>query len=232
MLTKARDKILNSIPRSLKIGIPAGIGLFPMFIGMQKCGFVVANKDTLVTDGNLTNIKVLLGRFGLILMTVLYIFNLKGSILLGIFTVTAISAFAGLTPWSVAGKNRFHAAFHRPNIYADGFFRYFRYDNYNLSSSFHGYIQYARNPYRRCHVVDENGSLKRAKSAFKAYAVETAVGAVMEVTTVTAYVESVTGVKAGGCTSLVAVVVSALFLLPFSFPLSWRLLLPTRLRPR
>ena len=98
-LTNARDKILDSIPYSLKLGIPAGIGLFLMFIGMQKCGFVAANKDTLVTVGNLTDIKVLLGLFGLILMTVLYIFNVKGSILIGIFAVTILSVFAGLTPW-------------------------------------------------------------------------------------------------------------------------------------
>ncbi len=219
-LTKARDKILDSIPRSLKIGIPAGIGLFLMFIGMQKCGFVVANKDTLVTVGNLTDIKVLLGLFGLILMTVLYIFNIKGSILIGIFAVTAISAFAGLTPWPekivsmppsigpIFMQMDFSAIFDMNFIIITLVLLFM--DIFNTVGTLIGVAT-------RAGLVDENGSLKRAKSAFMADAVGTAAGAIMGVTTVTAYVESVTGVEAGGRTGLVAVVISALFLLAVFF---------------
>ena len=219
-LTNARDKILDSIPYSLKLGIPAGIGLFLMFIGMQKCGFVVANKDTLVTVGNLTDIKVLLGLFGLILMTVLYIFNIKGSILIGIFAVTILSVFAGFTPWpekivsmppsisSIFMQMDFSRIFDMNFIIITLVLVFM--DIFNTVGTLIGVAT-------RAGLADEKGTLKRAKGAFMSDAVGTSVGAVMGVTTVTAYVESVTGVEAGGRTGLVAVVIAILFLLAVFF---------------
>lgn len=219
-LTNARDKILDSIPYSLKLGIPAGIGLFLMFIGMQKCGFVVANKDTLVTVGNLTDIKVLLGLFGLILMTVLYIFNVKGSILIGIFAVTILSVFAGLTPWPekivsmppsispIFMQMDFSRIFDMNFIIITLVLVFM--DIFNTVGTLIGVAT-------RAGLADEKGTLKRAKGAFMSDAVGTSVGAVMGVTTVTAYVESVTGVEAGGRTGLVAVVIAILFLLAVFF---------------
>ena len=73
---KIRELIMDSIPMSLKMGIPAGIGIFLMFIGLQSAGIVVQNPNTIVTYGNLTNPSTLLSIFGLLLMIILYIIKI------------------------------------------------------------------------------------------------------------------------------------------------------------
>ncbi|MBR0152099.1 MAG: NCS2 family permease, partial [Synergistaceae bacterium] len=53
-LTSIREAIMNSIPKSLKIGISAGIGLFIAFIGLQSAGIIVNNDATLLGLGKLS----------------------------------------------------------------------------------------------------------------------------------------------------------------------------------
>ena len=71
-LTRLREMVVNTIPKSLKIGISGGIGLFIAFIGLQGAGIVVKNDATLVSLGHLRgNLPALLALGGLILMAVL-----------------------------------------------------------------------------------------------------------------------------------------------------------------
>ncbi|MBR0257492.1 MAG: NCS2 family permease, partial [Synergistaceae bacterium] len=96
-LTSIREAIMNSIPKSLKIGISAGIGLFIAFIGLQSAGIVVNNDATLLGLGSIRgNVPMMLSMLGLFIMAVLTAWNVKGALLLGIIIVTGIAAALGL----------------------------------------------------------------------------------------------------------------------------------------
>ena len=94
---RIRELIMDAIPISLKMGIPAGIGIFLMFIGLQSAGIIVNNDATLVTYGDFHNINMLLSIFGLLLMIILHIRKVTGAILISIVVVTIISIPLGLT---------------------------------------------------------------------------------------------------------------------------------------
>jgi AGZA family xanthine/uracil permease-like MFS transporter len=83
-LTPIREWVINSIPRSLKMAIAAGIGLFLAIIGLQSAGIIKAHPATLVTLGDLKSPTVLLAALGLILMGALDTRRVPGAILIGI----------------------------------------------------------------------------------------------------------------------------------------------------
>jgi adenine/guanine/hypoxanthine permease len=97
-LTGLRATIVNSIPNSLKCSIAAGIGLFITFIGLEYGGLVVAAPGTLVRMGDLRQPVVLATVAGLLLIVVLLGFRVRGAILLGILSSTAICAAPGSGP--------------------------------------------------------------------------------------------------------------------------------------
>ena len=93
--TNIREKVVNTIPLNMKIGISAGIGLFIAFIGLKSAGIVVSNPATSVGLGNLKSVEALLALFGLFLMVLLHIRRVRGSILIGIVAVTLLGI-----PWA------------------------------------------------------------------------------------------------------------------------------------
>jgi AGZA family xanthine/uracil permease-like MFS transporter len=60
-----REWIVNAIPKSLKMAIAAGIGLFLALIALKNAGIVVAHPATLVTHGKLDQLAGLHGGTGL-----------------------------------------------------------------------------------------------------------------------------------------------------------------------
>ena len=89
-LTRLRESVVNTIPKTLKIGISSGIGLFIAFIGLQSAGLVVKNDATLVSLAHFkNNLPALLALFGLLLMAVLEAYKVRASLLIGILAVTA-----------------------------------------------------------------------------------------------------------------------------------------------
>ena len=217
---KIRELIMDSIPMSLKMGIPAGIGIFLMFIGLQSAGIVVQNPNTIVTYGNLTNPSTLLSIFGLLLMIILYINKVTGAILLSIAVVTIIGIPLGITelpsdivslPPSIAPvffkmdfSNMFDADFLMA-VFTLLFMAVF-----DTIGTLMGVSQ-------RAGLVDKDGNMVRAKKAFMADAAGSTAGSIFGVTTVGAYIESVTGVESGGRTALTAVTIGILFLLAMFF---------------
>ena len=95
-----RQTILRAIPHELYAAVAGGIGLFIAFIGFQHAGLVVGDPDTLVGLGNIRNPTAYLALFGLLLMVALEIRKVKGSILIGVLTVTAIAWPMGLVHWT------------------------------------------------------------------------------------------------------------------------------------
>lgn len=92
-LTGIREKIVNSIPYSLKIAITCGVGLFIAFIGLKNAGIVVASKATFVTQGDFGSPAVALAFFGIILTAVLVARRVPGAIVLSIAAVTLAGLF-------------------------------------------------------------------------------------------------------------------------------------------
>ena len=102
-VTPARKYIINSIPKSMKLGIGAGIGLFLAIIGFQNAGVIVDNPATLVGLGDVASWPVLLAGLGFIIMAVLDKRDIPGAIIIGILVVSAIAWIFGAGGASLSG---------------------------------------------------------------------------------------------------------------------------------
>ena len=214
-MTSIREAIMNSIPKSLKIGISAGIGLFIAFIGLQSAGIVINNESTLLGLGQVkNNVPMMLSLLGILIMAVLTAWNVKGALLIGIVAITGIAAALGLVqipekyvsqPPSImplVGKLDF-SLIKEPEFWIV-VFTFFFVDFFDTLGTLVGVCN-------RSGLLDENGNLPRAKGALMADAVATMAGAVMGTSTVTSYVESSSGVAQGGRTGLTSIVTALLF---------------------
>lgn len=214
-----RKKIVDAIPTSLRIAIPAGIGLFITFIGFQNMGLVAQSDATLVTLGALDT-PVLLGLFGLIFIIMLEAKRVKGSILIGILATTLLGIIFGevslpesiissppsIMPiafeldvmealkWSLAGA-----------IFAFMFVDMFDSVGTLIACSY------------EANMVDEEGNIDRIGQMLGVDAIATLTGALIGTSTTTTYIESASGIEEGGRTGLTAVVVAVLFLLALLF---------------
>ncbi len=217
-LTNIREAVMNSIPKSLKIGISAGIGLFITFIGLQSAGIIINNDATLVGLGKLNNnIPMMLAMLGLFIMSVLTALKIKAALLIGMVAITGISIFMGLSPMPekifsmpeisavtpIVGKIDF-SMIKSPEFWGIVFVFFFV-DFFDTLGTLVGVCS-------RSGLLDENGNLPRAKGALMADAVATMAGAVMGTSTVTSYVESSSGVAQGGRTGLTALTTALLFI--------------------
>lgn len=220
-LTNIREAIMNSIPKSLKIGISAGIGLFIAFIGLQSAGIIVKNDATLIGLGHLSgNTNMMLSLLGLFIMSVLTAWNVKGALLIGIIAITAISAGLGLTelPEEIASEppsimplvGQLDFSLIREPQFWVIVFTFFFVDFFDTLGTLVGVCN-------RSGLLDENGNLPRAKGALMADAVATMAGALMGTSTVTSYVESSSGVAQGGRTGLTSIVTAILFVCAIFF---------------
>ncbi|MCL2146239.1 MAG: NCS2 family permease [Synergistaceae bacterium] len=219
--TTLRDSIINTIPKSLKLGISAGIGLFITFIGLQSAGIIVKNDAVLLGLADLKwNIPALLSLLGLIIMVLLEHFRIRGGILLGIVIVTIISIFLGIAnvptgfvdmpPSIMPIFLKFDFSLLLTSSFWIIVFTFFFVDFFDTIGTLIGVAN-------RGGMLDENGRLPRARKALMSDAVGTVAGAILGTSTVTSYIESASGVEQGGRTGLTAVVVSILFLLAIFF---------------
>lgn len=95
-LFNVRELIVKTIPLTIKEAIPVGIGLFITLIGMKNAGLVIANKDTIISLGDIANHNVWVALIGLVVTAVLYIRNVYGSFFIGIAVATVCAAIFGL----------------------------------------------------------------------------------------------------------------------------------------
>ena len=220
-LTKLREIIVNTIPKTLKLGISAGIGLFIAFIGLQGAGIIVKNDAVLVglTDFR-ANLPAVLALAGLVVMVTLEHFRVKGGILIGILALTVVAVPLGIAempkgivsmPPSIAPV-LFQLDFSL--IATAGFgvvmFSFFFVDFFDTVGTLVGVAS-------RGGLLDGEGRLPRARQALMADAIGTTAGALLGTSTVTSYVESASGVEQGGRTGLTALVVAVLFILAMFF---------------
>ncbi|UTO05798.1 NCS2 family permease [Moraxella sp. FZLJ2107] len=212
-LLSIREQIVNAIPMSLKLAIGGGIGLFLAFIAFQKSGIVVANQFTLVQLGDLKSPQVLYAFLGFLMMIVLHHFRVTGAIIISILAVTVLSTLTGHNEFQgiVGEVPSLAPTFMQMDF--DGLFTasligvifvFFLVDLFDSTGTLVGVS------YRAGLLVD--GKLPRLKRALFADSAAIVAGAALGTSSTTPYIESASGVAAGGRTGLTAVVVALLFL--------------------
>jgi len=213
-----RERVISAVPESLKHAITVGIGLLIALIGLEWSGVVVASPGTLVTLGSLKTPPVLLALGTLALMAVLTARGVRGALLAGMAASTVVALALGLTHFDgvVSTPPSLAPTFLKldvagalsPRLFDIVFVFFFL----ALFDSIGTLIGVAS----RIGLV-RDGKLPRARQALLADAVGTVVGACLGTSTVTAYVESSSGVAAGGRTGLASVVTAVLFLAALFF---------------
>ena len=213
-VTPARKYIINSIPKSMKLGIGAGIGLFLAIIGFQNAGVIVDNPATLVGLGDVASWPVLLAGLGFIIMAVLANRRIPGSIIIGILAVSAIAWITGAGDASLSGvagsvPSPAHAFQLDFSVLATaGFigiaFAFLFVDFLDTA----GTLTSVANLTGR---TSEDGEVEDIDRALLADSAATVVGALAGTSNTTSYIESGAGVKEGGRTGLTAVTVAVLF---------------------
>jgi AGZA family xanthine/uracil permease-like MFS transporter len=217
-LTPLRAWLINSIPKSLKLGIGAGIGLFLAIIGFQLMGLTSDNPVVLVQLGDLSNPLTLLGAAAFISMIVMEKMKIKGNIIIGI---VAFSIIAWLGGWA-----NFNGVVSSPppmtHLFAFDLgaalsasmvtviFTLFFIDFFDTAGTLTSVANVAGK-------VGSDGKIKDIDKAMLSDSVSTVAGAMMGTSTVTTYVESAAGVKAGGRTGMTSLVIGLLFLLCLFF---------------
>ena len=211
-VSPARKYIINSIPKSMKLGIGAGIGLFLAIIGLKNAGIVIANEATLVGLGDVASLPVLLAGLGFIIMAVLSYRKIPGAIVIGILVISIIAWIIGETELQgVAGSvnNPSHAFQLDFSVIATaGFigvaFAFLFVDFLDTA----GTLTSIANLTGR---VGEDGEVEDIDRTLLADSSATVVGALAGTSNTTSYIESGAGIKEGGRTGLTAVTVAVLF---------------------
>ena len=212
-LTPIRAWLINSIPKSLKLGIGAGIGLFLAIIGLEIMGVVGDHPVTLVTIGDIKNPLVLLGCLAFVVMIVLEKMKVKGNIIIGILVFSIIAWATGLAKFNgVVGTippMTYLFEFDLTAAFTAGMstviFTLLFIDFFDTAGTLTSVANVAGK-------VDRQGKVKDINKAMLSDSVGTVAGALMGTTTVTSYVESGAGVKAGGRTGMTSLVIGVLFL--------------------
>lgn len=216
-----RELIVQSIPKTIKDAIPVGIGLFITLIGMQNAGLIVKNENTMLALGEMSDPHIWVAMLGLIVMAVLHYRNVHGSFLIGIAVSTAFAAILGLVaipegnlvalPPSIKPvlmKFEWH------NIWSfDMLIVVFTFLFVNLFDTLGTLLGVAK----KANLMNKEGNFPEIKKALFADALGTTFGAMLGTSTVTSYVESASGVAAGGRTGLTSLSTAIMFLLALFF---------------
>lgn len=219
-LAGVRQLIVRAFPKPLVAATAAGIGLFIAFIGLKNAGLVVANPATFVSLGDLTAPTPLLTIAGLVIIAALMAWRVTGAILIGIAIISVAGFFMGLSQWSGWTFG--------PAALAETAFQLDIAGAFNLGGSFGVallevifvflFVDLFDNVgtltavTKRAGLQKPDGSIPRLNRILYTDAAATTLGALAGTSTVVSYVESTSGVSAGGRTGLTAIVVGLLFL--------------------
>ena len=210
-----REWLINAIPKNLKLGMAAGIGLFLGFIALQNAGVVVDNPATLTGIGDVTAFAPAMCLVGFVLIAALSARHVTGAVVIGILAVSMLGWFTGQvefkglvsTPPSIAPvlfELDIAGALQWSMVTV--ILSFLIVDVFDTAGTLVGVAT-------RAGLVDEQHRLPRLRTALLADSGATVVGALAGTSSTTSYIESAAGVEAGGRTGLTAVICGALFLL-------------------
>ena len=224
-LTGLREIVINAIPTQLKFAVGAGIGLFITFLGFQNANIIVADPNTLVTLGNLSDGPTLLAIFGLVITVTMMVRKINGAIFYGMIATTIVGMITGLIeiPEKVVDKipsvaPTFGAAFE--TIFQDpGSLFTTQFLVVVITFLFVDFFDTAGTLVA---VANQAGLMKddklpRAGKALLSDSLATVTGAIFGTSTTTTLVESSAGVAAGARTGFASIVTGMLFLLALFF---------------
>ena len=228
-----REHILNLIPIDLKLGIGAGIGFFLAFIGLKGSGIIVSDPSTLVSMGSLVGAPALLALIGIVITLILYVKKVPAAVFIGLIVTSIIGVIFTIfgygtgdiampaVPTQVISTNfdltlfggfiqGFKGLFSNiPNLimilFSLVFVTFFDTTGTLISLG------------RQCGFIDEDGNAQGIEKAFMSDAISGVIGSICGTSTVTAFVESATGIGLGGRTGLTAIVTGILFILSIFF---------------
>lgn len=213
--TGIRKWLIDGIPKSLRSAIVAGIGLFLALIALKSAGIVVGNQVTLVAQGDLKSPTVLMAILGFFIIVCLDSLRVKGAILIGIISVTLLSALLGYSaPITsiVSAPPSITPTFMQMDIAGvlnQGFLHvilvFVLVEIFDATGTLIGVA-------RRANLLPE-GKPNRLGRALFADSTAILAGSVLGTSSTTAFAESAAGVQAGGRTGLTALIIGILFLL-------------------
>ncbi|MFM5883599.1 putative MFS transporter, AGZA family, xanthine/uracil permease [Methanobrevibacter gottschalkii] len=228
-----REAILNAIPHNLKLAIGAGIGFFLAFIGLKGAGIIVADPSTMVTLGSLFSAPALLALIGIAVTLILYVRKVPAAVFIGL-VITAILGLiftaAGFGVGDIAMPSvptEFVSTTIDTSVFgafASGFSQLFtNIPNLILILFSLLFVTFFDTTgtliplANQCGFIDEEGNADGIDKAFLGDAIGGIIGAILGTSTLTAYVESATGIGLGGRTGLTAIVTGILFLISIIF---------------
>ncbi|MBT2691894.1 NCS2 family permease [Bacillus sp. ISL-55] len=221
-LTSFREKLIEAIPANLKHGITAGIGLFIAFIGLRLTGIITDHPSNLVGLGDLHSPSAVLALIGLAVTLVLMVLKVNGALFMGMVVTALIAFFTGqldfkegfmsmpslpegmivLNPWTAlmdVVQNSLYAVV----------FSFILVTIFDTTGTMIGVAHQAG--------LMKGNSMPRAREALLSDSIATAAGAMFGTSPTTAYIESSSGVAAGGRTGLTSLTVAGLFILAAFF---------------
>jgi AGZA family xanthine/uracil permease-like MFS transporter len=214
-LSPAREFVVDAVPKSLKLAISAGIGMFLGIIALKNAGIIASHPVTLLTLGDLGQPAAWLAALGFIAIVALDRLRVPGAVVIAVLGVTAVGVAGGVSPFNgVASAPPSLAPTFLALDIAGAFqiglitvvFAFFFVDLFDNAGTLVGVCH-------RAGLLDAKGHLPRLRQALIASSLAAMAGAALGTSTTTSYVESAAGTNAGGRTGLTAVVVALLFLL-------------------
>ncbi len=216
---KVREWIIDAIPLAIRYGIAAGIGFFLAIIALQNAGIVVGYDATLITLGDMTEPAAIYALVGFFVISALAYLKITGAVMIGVLGVTVVAM--------VLGHNEFGGIVSAPPSVSPTLFQldivgaldvalisvifaFLFVDLFDTSGTLIGVAE-------RGKLLDKDGKLPRINRAMMADSSASIAGSLMGTSTTTSYIESASGIAAGGKTGLTAVVVALLFLVSLFF---------------
>ncbi|MGD6844193.1 NCS2 family permease [Bacillus infantis] len=221
-LTPFRKKLIEAIPENLKHGITAGIGLFIAFIGLRLTGIITSHPTNLVALGDLHQPSAVLALIGLAVTLVLMVLNVNGAMFFGMIATGLIAFFTGQLSFEqgfvslpslpdgliIANPLSAFAEVFQHSLYAV-VFSFLLVTIFDTTGTMIGVAQQAG--------LMKGNTMPRAREALLSDSIATTIGAMFGTSPTSAYIESSSGVAAGGRTGLTSLTVAGLFILAAFF---------------
>lgn len=210
-----RQRLLAAIPYQLHAAVAGGIGLFIALIGLRNAGIIVPSPATVVALGDLHKPATLLALFGIVLIAVLQVLRVRAAMLIGVLGTTLAGALLGQVHWKpvfISPAALRTTAFHldlRGAVHLNALEIIFVFLFVDLFDNIGTLVAVTE----RAGLLAPDRTIPRLDRIFFADAASTVVGSLAGTSTVTSYIESASGVAAGGRTGVTAIVTGALFLL-------------------
>ena len=217
-----RERIIHAIPISLRLAVPAGIGLLITFVGLKNMGLIISNSSTLLQMGKMSS-TLTISLLGLVLIILLEIKKIKGSILIGILFIVISGIIFGLIQVPadfISSPPSIKPIVFQLNIiqamqisFIGIIFSFLFVDLFDSVGTIIACSYEAK-------LVKKNGNISGIDRILGSDAISTVIGSILGTSTITTYIESASGISAGARTGLSSVLVGILFLIaPFFAPI-------------